>query len=159
MVRAGKLSQFVKGIRKEKDQQRPGKKDILAKDKAATIYMIQSWQRATRQKVTQSFDCIREIVFPPLPANEGTEGPLVIEAEIGGHTVHRMYVDGGSSMDVLFKHCFNRLRSEIQSQMAPVTTSLIGFSEETIWPLGDKTLGDYRRCRTFYRSMDEFYDS
>ncbi|GJV77523.1 hypothetical protein Tco_1509107 [Tanacetum coccineum] len=99
LVRAGKLSQFVKGIRQEKDQQRPGKKNIPAKDKAAAIYMIQSWQRVTRQKVTQSFDRIREIVFPPLIANEGAEGPLVIEAEIGGHTVHRMYVDGGSSME------------------------------------------------------------
>ncbi|GJZ44291.1 reverse transcriptase domain-containing protein [Tanacetum coccineum] len=146
LVRAGKLSQFVKGIRQEKDQQRPGKKDFPTKDKAATIYMIQSWQRVTRQKVTQSFDRIREIVFPPLTANEGTEGPLVIEAEIGGHTVHRMYVDGGSSMEVLFEHCFNRLRPEVQSQMAPATTSLTGFSGETIWPVGQirllVTIGD-----------------
>ncbi|GJR96396.1 hypothetical protein Tco_0268570 [Tanacetum coccineum] len=57
-----------------------GKKHIPAKDKAAAIYMIQSWQRVTRQKVTQSFDRFREIVFPPLTANEGVEGPLVIEA-------------------------------------------------------------------------------
>ncbi|GJV92177.1 reverse transcriptase domain-containing protein [Tanacetum coccineum] len=136
LVRAGKLSQFVKGIRQEKDQQRPGKKDFSAKDKVAAIYMIQSWQRVTRQKVTQSFDRIREIVFPPLTANERAEGPLVIEAEIGGHTVHRMYVDGGSSMEVLFEHCFNRLWPEIQSQMAPATTSLTGFSGETIWLIG-----------------------
>nr|GFB36954.1 reverse transcriptase domain-containing protein [Tanacetum cinerariifolium] len=26
---------------------------------------------------------------------DGTEGPMIIEAEIGGHFVHRMYVDGG----------------------------------------------------------------
>ncbi|GJR86962.1 reverse transcriptase domain-containing protein [Tanacetum coccineum] len=48
LVRAGKLSQFVKGIRQEKDQQRPRKKDFPTKDKAAAIYMIQSWQRVTR---------------------------------------------------------------------------------------------------------------
>ncbi|GJZ56457.1 hypothetical protein Tco_0611650, partial [Tanacetum coccineum] len=42
LVRAGKLSQFVKGIRQEKDQHKLGKKDFLAKDKAAAIYMIQS---------------------------------------------------------------------------------------------------------------------
>ncbi|GKE59678.1 hypothetical protein Tco_1498863 [Tanacetum coccineum] len=93
--------------------------------------MIQSWHRVTRQKVTQSFDRIREIVFPPLIANEGAEGPLVIEAEIGGYTVHRMYVDGGSSM-------------ERGNNIADRT---------------DKTVGDYRRCKTFYRSMDELYDS
>ncbi|GJX75501.1 reverse transcriptase domain-containing protein [Tanacetum coccineum] len=27
--------------------------------------------------------------------SSGTEGPLVIEAEIGGHMIHRMYMDGG----------------------------------------------------------------
>nr|GEW16690.1 reverse transcriptase domain-containing protein [Tanacetum cinerariifolium] len=42
-----------------------------------------------------------KITFPPLTANKGTEGPLVIEAEIGGHAVHRIYVDGGSSMETV----------------------------------------------------------
>nr|GEU86360.1 reverse transcriptase domain-containing protein [Tanacetum cinerariifolium] len=76
----------------------------------------------------------------------GTEGPLVIEAEIGGHAVHHIYVDGGSSMEVLYEHYFNRLRPKIKSQMVPATTSLIGFHEETIWPLGQLrllvTIGD-----------------
>ncbi|GKF20987.1 hypothetical protein Tco_0069625 [Tanacetum coccineum] len=100
LVRASKLSHFIKEIRHDKDQQKTGKKDASAKDKAATIYMIQPWQRVTRQKVTQSFDRVREITFPPLTVSKGTEGPLVIEAEIGGHAVHRMYVDGGSSMEL-----------------------------------------------------------
>ncbi|GJY44255.1 reverse transcriptase domain-containing protein [Tanacetum coccineum] len=64
-----------------------------------------------------------------------TEGPMVIEAEIGGHFVYRIYVDGGTSSKVLYEHCFVRLRSEIRSQMIPATTSLIGFSGETIWPV------------------------
>ncbi|GJU65718.1 reverse transcriptase domain-containing protein [Tanacetum coccineum] len=29
----------------------------------------------------------------------GTEGPLVIEAKIGGHMIHRMYVDGGDAVN------------------------------------------------------------
>nr|GEZ32817.1 reverse transcriptase domain-containing protein [Tanacetum cinerariifolium] len=57
------------------------------------------WHRMTRQKVTQSFAHVREITFSPLATNRGTEGPLVIEAEIDGHMIHRMYVDGGSSME------------------------------------------------------------
>ncbi|GKE47450.1 hypothetical protein Tco_1478708, partial [Tanacetum coccineum] len=71
----------------------------------------------------------------PLSANKGTEGLLVIEAEILGHAIHRMYVDGGFSMELLYEHCFNRLRPEIKSQMVPATTSLTNFSGETIWPL------------------------
>ncbi|GJW20112.1 reverse transcriptase domain-containing protein [Tanacetum coccineum] len=134
LVRAVNISHFIKEIRQDKDQQRTGKKDAPVKDKAAAIYMIQLWQRVTRQKVTQSFDRAKEITFPPLAVNEGIKGPLIIEAEIGGHTVHRMYIDGGSSMEVLFKHCFNRLRPEIKSQMVPATL-LIGFSGEIIWPL------------------------
>ncbi|GJX68611.1 hypothetical protein Tco_0304338 [Tanacetum coccineum] len=34
----------------------------------------------------------------PAKDNSGTEGPLVIEAEIGGHMIHRMYVDGAHRM-------------------------------------------------------------
>nr|GEV65189.1 reverse transcriptase domain-containing protein [Tanacetum cinerariifolium] len=41
----------------------------------------------------------REITFPPLATSRGTKGPLVIEAEFGGHMIHYMYVDGGSSME------------------------------------------------------------
>nr|GEY06655.1 reverse transcriptase domain-containing protein [Tanacetum cinerariifolium] len=54
--------------------------------------------------------------------------------------------DGGSSMEILYEHCFNRLRPEIKSKMVPATTSLTGFSGETIWPLGQLrllvTIGD-----------------
>nr|GEU68404.1 reverse transcriptase domain-containing protein [Tanacetum cinerariifolium] len=82
----------------------------------------------------------REITFPLLATSSGTEGLLVIEAEIGGHMIHRMYVDGGSSTEVLYEHCFNRLRLKVKNQMVPATTSLTGFSGETIWPLGQLRL-------------------
>nr|GEU50761.1 reverse transcriptase domain-containing protein [Tanacetum cinerariifolium] len=48
---------------------------------------------------------------------------------------HRIYVDGGSLMDILYEHCFNWLRPEIKSQMFLATTPLTGFSGETIWLL------------------------
>ncbi|GJT67983.1 hypothetical protein Tco_1019463 [Tanacetum coccineum] len=146
LVRAGKLSHFIKEIKQDKDQQKTGKKDAPVKDKVTAIYMIQPWQRVMRQKVTQSFAHVKDITFPPLTANKGTEGPLVIEMEIGGHAVHRMIVDGGSLMEVLFEHCFNWLWPEIKSQMVLTTILLTGFSRETIWPLRQlrllETIGD-----------------
>nr|GFA12488.1 reverse transcriptase domain-containing protein [Tanacetum cinerariifolium] len=49
-------------------------------------------------------------------------------------------------MEILYEHCFNRLRPEIKSQMVPATTSLTRFSGETTWPLGQLrllvTIGD-----------------
>nr|GEY91519.1 reverse transcriptase domain-containing protein [Tanacetum cinerariifolium] len=32
---------------------------------------------------------------------DGTEGPMIIKVEMGGNFVHRMYVDGGSSSEIL----------------------------------------------------------
>nr|GEW47029.1 reverse transcriptase domain-containing protein [Tanacetum cinerariifolium] len=49
-----------------------------------------------RKKVTQSFERVKEITFPPLAASSRTEGPFVIEAEVGGHVIHpaRLYGRG-----------------------------------------------------------------
>ncbi|GJV54729.1 reverse transcriptase domain-containing protein [Tanacetum coccineum] len=76
------------------------------------------------------------MLFPHLRDDEGTEG----QVEIGGHQVHRICIDRGSSFEILYEHCFNRLRPEIKNQMVPATTSLIGFSSEIKWPLGQITL-------------------
>nr|GEV15875.1 reverse transcriptase domain-containing protein [Tanacetum cinerariifolium] len=52
LVRAGKLSHLIKEIKHGRDQSKTGKMETTAKDKPTAIYMIQSWQRMTRQKVT-----------------------------------------------------------------------------------------------------------
>nr|GFB13714.1 reverse transcriptase domain-containing protein [Tanacetum cinerariifolium] len=135
LVRAGKLSHLIKEMKQGREQPKTGRKEVAAKDNPTTIYMVRSWQRTVKQKITQSFEQGKEITFPPLTTYNGTEGPLIIEAEMGGHTIHRMYIDGGSFMDILYEHCFNRLWPEIKSQMVPTTTSLTGFSDETTWPL------------------------
>nr|GFB56255.1 reverse transcriptase domain-containing protein [Tanacetum cinerariifolium] len=140
LVRAGKLSHLIKEMKQGREQPKTGRKEIAAKHKPTTIYMVRSWQRTVKQKIIQSFEQGKEITFPPLTTSNGTEGPLVIEAEMGEHTIHLMYIDGGSSMEILYEHCFNQLRPEIKSQMVPATTSLTGFSGETTWPLGQLRL-------------------
>ncbi|GKA77791.1 reverse transcriptase domain-containing protein [Tanacetum coccineum] len=125
----------------ENGKEQPKKKgETSGKEKPQAILMIQSRQKAVRQKITQSFSPDLEISFPSLGNDEGAEGPLIIEAEIGGHQVHRMCIDGGSSFEILYEHCFNRLRPEIRNQMVPAATSLVGFSGEIKWPLGQITL-------------------
>ncbi|GJV90649.1 reverse transcriptase domain-containing protein [Tanacetum coccineum] len=135
MIKSGKLSQFIKELKQNDKPKAQKKGETAGKDKPLAILMIQPWERIAKQRVTQSFSPEIVISFPSLGEEDGTEGPMIIETEIGGHFVHRIYVDGGASSEVLYEHCFVRIRPEIRSQMIPATTSLIGFSRETIWPL------------------------
>ncbi|GJU68838.1 reverse transcriptase domain-containing protein [Tanacetum coccineum] len=140
MIKAGKLSQFIKELKQNDKPKAPKKGDTTEKERPLAILMIQPWEKVAKQKVTQSFSPETTISFPPLGDEDGMEGPMIIEAEIGGHFVHRMYVDGGASAEILYEHCFVRLRPQKRSQMVPPTTYLTGFSGETIWPLGQISL-------------------
>ncbi|GJU01195.1 hypothetical protein Tco_1111533 [Tanacetum coccineum] len=42
----------------------------------------------------------------------------------------------GASADILYEHCFQRLRPEVKSQLNPAKTSLTDFTGEKIWPMG-----------------------
>ncbi|GKA82127.1 reverse transcriptase domain-containing protein [Tanacetum coccineum] len=143
MLKAGKLSHLIKELKQSngKDQAKVAKKgEAAGKDKPLAILMVQTGRKIAKQRITQTFSPGTMISFPPLGEEDGTEGPMVIEAEVGGHLVHRMYVDGGASSEILYEHCFNQLRPEIKNQMVPATTYLVGFSGEIIWPLGQVSL-------------------
>ncbi|GKC19417.1 hypothetical protein Tco_1021567, partial [Tanacetum coccineum] len=96
--------------------------------------------RVARQRITQTFSPESVISFPSLGEEDGTEGPMIIEAKMGGHYIHRMYVDGGSSSEILYEHCFNRFRPEVKNLMVPAAIPLVGFIREIIWPLGQISL-------------------
>ena len=68
-----------------------------------------------------------------------------------------MYVDGGASADIMYEHCFKRLRPEIRSQLIPATTSLTGFTGEKIWPMGQLRLLVVVGDEQLYDSLDELY--
>ncbi|GJZ46499.1 hypothetical protein Tco_0594095 [Tanacetum coccineum] len=55
-----------------------------------TPFEKQNHAKFSRQKITQSFSPSPEIFFPPLGEDEGTEGPIIIEAEIGANCIHHM---------------------------------------------------------------------
>nr|GEV45228.1 retrovirus-related Pol polyprotein from transposon opus [Tanacetum cinerariifolium] len=101
---------FDQGI-KAKPRKRPCKDSkkgkTSGKDKPLAILMMQPWQRILRQRITQTFSSESVISFPTLREEDGTEGPMIIEAEIGGHCVHRIYVNGGSSSEILSPSPYN----------------------------------------------------
>nr|GEV59543.1 reverse transcriptase domain-containing protein [Tanacetum cinerariifolium] len=139
LIKAGKLSHVIKELKQgsRKDQLKATKKgETSRKDKPLEILMVQPWQRVARQRITQSFSFNPKISFLPLGDEDGIKGPMIIEAEIGGHFIHRIYVDGGPASEILCEHCFNRLRPKVKNQMVSAIAPIIGFSRESIWPMG-----------------------
>ncbi|XP_074570551.1 uncharacterized protein LOC141827208 [Curcuma longa] len=60
---------------------------------------------------------------------------LVIRATIANYDVARIFIDTGSSVNVLYKDAFNRMQID-RDQLQPMTTSLFGFSGHEVRPLG-----------------------
>ncbi|XP_074592499.1 uncharacterized protein LOC141848374 [Curcuma longa] len=59
---------------------------------------------------------------------------LVIRATIANYDVARIFVDTGSSVNVLYKDAFDRMQID-QDQLQPMATSLFGFSGHEVRPL------------------------
>nr|GEU59868.1 hypothetical protein [Tanacetum cinerariifolium] len=81
-------------------------------------------------------DGIGEITFPPLP-NVGSSDPIIIKVYISGRQVNRAYLDGGCSCEVIYEHCFLKLKPSIRSLRVDSDTPLVGFSGEQSWTLGE----------------------
>ncbi|XP_073153205.1 uncharacterized protein [Henckelia pumila] len=76
---------------------------------------------------------------------------LVIRAMTANYDVARIFVDSGSSVNVLFQEAINQMDLG-QYKMEPVVTSLFGFTGHAIRPLGlvhlPLTLGKSNGCKT-----------
>ena len=73
------------------------------------------------------------------------DDPLVIKAIVANKTTHRVLVDKGSSVDIIFSSAFDKMGIE-RDKVEPVNAHLRRFSGEKVLPLGSiqlvLTLGD-----------------
>ncbi|GAV73298.1 hypothetical protein CFOL_v3_16784, partial [Cephalotus follicularis] len=67
------------------------------------------------------------------------DDPVVVTLLVELFTMKRILLDNGSSADILYKHAFDQLRIPAD-QLKPVKTPLVGFTGETIHPLGSINL-------------------
>ena len=63
------------------------------------------------------------------------DDPLVIRAFVANKTVHRVLVDNGSSIDIIFASAFDKM-GIVKEKLEPVNAHLRGFSGERVLPLG-----------------------
>ncbi|GJX56092.1 reverse transcriptase domain-containing protein [Tanacetum coccineum] len=56
------------------------------------------------------------ITFSLISLEDVSDEPLIVEAKVEGYLVRRVYVDEGSSVEVMFEHCFDNLNPEIKAR-------------------------------------------
>ncbi|GJW05354.1 hypothetical protein Tco_1564210 [Tanacetum coccineum] len=66
--------------------------------------------------------------------------PVIIKARISRRQVNRVYINSRSSCEVIYKHCFLKLKPSIRSLQIDSKTPLVGFSVEHSWPPGEVPL-------------------
>ncbi|GJT13144.1 reverse transcriptase domain-containing protein [Tanacetum coccineum] len=136
------LAHLVKGIKKEKvkasDTQlgewKKGDKDTTPVE--APILMISRGSQTPKRKSGEEF---------------------VNEARISGRQVNRVYMDNGSSCEVIYEHCFLRLKPSIRSLRVDSKTQLVGFFGEHSWPLGEVPL-EITIGATYQKLVDEVFN-
>ena len=68
--------------------------------------------------------------------------PLVIKLRIGDAVVSRVLVNGGNSLDVIFKNALKRM-GVVEELIQPVSTHIYAFNGTRVKPIGTITLPIY----------------
>ncbi|GKD93032.1 reverse transcriptase domain-containing protein [Tanacetum coccineum] len=117
-VNSGKLSHLVKGIKKERTKSSDTPRGESKKDKdtapaEATLLMV---------------------------VVKVNNAPVIIEAKIFERKVGRVYMDNGSSCEIIYEHFFEKLNPTIKATKVDRKTPLVGLSRERSWSIGEVSL-------------------
>ncbi|GJS96912.1 hypothetical protein Tco_0803880 [Tanacetum coccineum] len=83
---------------------------------------------------------IEEMIFPSIRNRAPSMDPILISVQVHGRHVGRVLLDERAACDIIYEHCFLKLRKEIRGKIRDVYTTLSGFSGEQVNPLGEISL-------------------
>ncbi|GJY61516.1 reverse transcriptase domain-containing protein [Tanacetum coccineum] len=132
-LESGKLNHLVKDERGRGSQGRddPQPAKII---NMISVNSVKDKKRKVRE-ATKAWMNI-PISFSAISSEDISEESLIIEAEVDGYLVRRVYVDEGSSVEVMFEHCFENLSPNIKAGLRETQMDLVGFAGEVSKPLG-----------------------
>ncbi|GJV50350.1 hypothetical protein Tco_1440562 [Tanacetum coccineum] len=146
-VASGRLAHLVKDIRQGGQK---GKGSAKGKEKVINMVRSQGYRKRPYERVEHWMD--NAITFPSVPRYQLMNCPVVVEAMIEGFRVRRIHVDGGSSSEVMYEHCFRSLSYRTRSRLRESRIPLVGFSGEVSYPMGvidlEVTMGECGKTRT-----------
>jgi hypothetical protein len=152
-VKSGQLTHLVKGIRKGKEKATDTQLGRDNTPQEAPILMVRWGSSRLKRKASEreTYDA-GEITFPSEAGGFPSKDPVIIKVVVSNVEVNKVYMDYGSSCEVIYKHYFRKLSPTIRSKRVESRMPLVGFSGERSWPLGEipleVTLGSGKLTRT-----------
>ncbi|GJX52541.1 hypothetical protein Tco_0280910 [Tanacetum coccineum] len=95
-------------------------KQRIAKTKAINEVLMTNGKWSQPCHESRTYQPSTSIAFSnddPIPEHCNGDNPLIIKADIGGCMIHHMYVDGGSSTEIMYEHCFQQLSNEAKASI------------------------------------------
>ncbi|GJZ03710.1 putative ribonuclease H-like domain-containing protein, partial [Tanacetum coccineum] len=85
----------------------------------------------------EDYNKVGEITFPLVTKDESSADPVIIKAYVSRRQVNRVYMDSGSSCEVIYEHCFLKLKPSIRSLRVDSKTPLVvNHRWGNVWPWG-----------------------
>ncbi|GJZ29123.1 reverse transcriptase domain-containing protein [Tanacetum coccineum] len=157
-LESGKLNHLVKDLRQRGNNR--GRQVVNNNTNGRIINMVMKRSKGKKRKYhqKQGEDWMNvPVTFPPMQPNDVSNEPLIVEAEVEGYLIRRIFVDQDAAVQVMFEHCFGNLPTIIQARLTQTHTELVGFSGEQLLPIGkielEVTFGNEGLCR---RTMMKF---
>nr|GEY23573.1 hypothetical protein [Tanacetum cinerariifolium] len=146
-VALGRLAHLVKDIRQGGQKSKGSAK---GKEKVIGMVRSQGYRKRPYERVEHWMD--NAIAFHLVPRYQLMDCPVAVDALIKGFRVRMVHIDGGSSSEVMYEHCFKNLSYRTRLRLKESRIPLVGFSGEVSYPLGvidlEVTLGECEKTRT-----------
>ena len=82
------------------------------------------------------------------PLHHPQDNALLVSIQVRNYNTHRVLVDNGSSVNILYYLAFQQMRID-RERLVPINAPLVGFGGTKLFPLGAVTLsvtvGDYHQ--------------
>nr|GEV39291.1 reverse transcriptase domain-containing protein [Tanacetum cinerariifolium] len=141
-LESGKLNHIAKDIQRGRKGP-PGREDPQPAKiiNVISVNSVKDKKRKVRE-MTEAWMNV-PITFLVIPARDIFEEPLIVEAEVEGYLVKRVYVGEGLLVKVMFEHNFKNFNPRIKVGLRETQTDLVGFAGEISKPLGKIELKVY----------------
>ncbi|GJX71341.1 reverse transcriptase domain-containing protein [Tanacetum coccineum] len=135
-LESGKLNHLIKDVRQRRNNR--GRPTGSNNGRGRVINMVhkngKDLKRKSPYKQHEEWMSM-PITFPPVMDDDVSDGPLIVEAEVEGYWVRRVFIDQGAAVQVMFEHCFDHMSPNIKARLTPTQTELVGFSGEQLIPI------------------------